>query len=379
MKKFFSILIVITLLLSTFCSTFASEFSNGDKGVADKIEFISIKKEFDVLFPTNNLQTIKLNGVENNLLIEFSSYKDAIEKINDICYDLIKILRVHYELEPLSNLNWKEYYNVMFNALYDLDLYDKVNESDYEYRMLRAFFDIYENTEKNNFIKEAVNIGLQKTMNVSGIEKQTDEIIAENLPYNSAYSINYWNEKYTNYIITPYVEINLTPAKEYAINYAVNPNKDSYYYFSHGDCTNFVSQILEASGVEQEEYDSELSGWWHKIVTNWLGFKEHKHSRAWTMADVFARYMGVVYTTQDHFDFSDNISAGSIIGVDRSSDGDWEHIAFVTQVDSFIGSYDYYDYKVAQHTTNYHEWTSSTNNNWESAGIDGGTYARIRD
>ena len=50
----------------------------------------------------------------------------------------------------------------------------------------------------------------------------------------------------------------------YASAHATSPNTPDYYYFSHGDCINFVSQILEASGVSQDVYDSVYSGWWHK-------------------------------------------------------------------------------------------------------------------
>ena len=58
----------------------------------------------------------------------------------------------------------------------------------------------------------------------------------------------------------------------------------------------------------------------------------------------------------------------------------WEHMAFVTAVDNYVGnSYRYYDYKVVQHTNNYHLWTSNSGNGWEDVGSDGGRYGRIRD
>ena len=47
------------------------------------------------------------------------------------------------------------------------------------------------------------------------------------------------------------------------------------------------------------------------------------------------------------FYFSAVLNAGTIIGADFDSDGDWDHNAFVTTAESKVGSYGYYDYKVA--------------------------------
>jgi hypothetical protein len=88
--------------------------------------------------------------------------------------------------------------------------------------------------------------------------------------------------------------------------------------------------------------------------------------------------MGVVLTRQNHRDFSAHVYKGNFIAADWTNDGDWEHMGFVTADDNYIGSYGYYDYKIAQHTSNYHAWTSSSTNNWEYVGVDGGKYGRIR-
>lgn len=51
---------------------------------------------------------------------------------------------------------------------------------------------------------------------------------------------------------------------------------------------------------------------------------------------------------------------------------------FVTKRDSSAGSsYGYIDYKVAQHTTDYHAWASSSTNGWETNNGKG-TYAIVR-
>ena len=115
--------------------------------------------------------------------------------------------------------------------------------------------------------------------------------------------------------------------------------------------------------------------------TNSLGIVTHTHSQSWTVADVFARYMGIGYTTSSHTSFSENIRKGDYIAADFDSDGDWDHMGFVTDYNARAACYstgDFNDYKVAQHTNNYHRWTSSSNNNWDTIGPTGGKYARVR-
>ncbi|MEG2354300.1 MAG: amidase domain-containing protein, partial [Clostridium sp.] len=83
-----------------------------------------------------------------------------------------------------------------------------------------------------------------------------------------------------------------------------------------------------------------------------------------------------------HSAFSGKLYAGDIIGYDGSSDGDWDHLGFITQADDYTANYGgkiYYDYKVAQHTTDYHAWTSTSTNGWENLGDSGYTYGLIRD
>lgn len=78
-----------------------------------------------------------------------------------------------------------------------------------------------------------------------------------------------------------------------------------------------------------------------------------------------------MYSTTNHSNFKTNISKGSFIVADFDNDGDWDHCGFVSDKKSD-------DYKVAQHTSNYNEWVSSSKNNWDNIGSDGGKYARIR-
>lgn len=279
----------------------------------------------------------------------------------------------------MNSSNWKEYQDKM-NVFFTIPT-DEYNESNEDFIKLRAFFDIYENEESN---QEILNYVSSQKLNVnnSNIDViKSNDIVELGLlfPYYAPVA------KLVESIITPIqmkATINIQPAVNYAIAHATNRNTPTYYSFRNGDCTNFVSQILEASGVSQVVYSSEHSGWWHKREVGFLGIGwKHTHSRSWTMADVFARYMGVTYTTKNHPNFSANILQGDFIAADWSSDGNWDHSGFVTARDNYSlswnGSPAYYDYKVAQHTTDYNAWTSSSTNGWENTS-DGRTYARIR-
>ena len=372
MKKFISMVITISMLIIPVQSVFAEN----DKHEADPAtEYVnSIKPEFDEMFEMNDSKTVTLKGITNKMFIEFKSQDDALNKVKRKCADLIGKLQQQYGLAELSEANWEEYYGYLYAILDDKN--SKFNIDEYEYDFLNAFFDIYENKYKNDIVdKLALKDFSAKTM-VLGEYRSVDEVIAENLPYESEFSLEYFN-KYN--LSELRATINISAAISYAKTYANKPNQPSYHYFWTGDCTNFVSQVLEAGGVKQVVTNNEASGWWHKRIYDphsWIG--KHKHSISWISANTFARYMGVVFTTKNHKNFSTNIHKGSIIASDNDNDGDWDHIGFVTAVDNHIGSYGYRDYKVAQHTNNYHLWTSDSDNKWEKVAAKGGKYARIR-
>lgn len=131
--------------------------------------------------------------------------------------------------------------------------------------------------------------------------------------------------------------------------------------------TDDVNQIDEMKELESVSFESSTI----------LFITTHKHSISWIRADTFAKYMGVGYTTTSHSTFTNNIQKGDFIGADFGNDGDWNHMGFVTDKETTMSN-GYYDYKVAQHTSNYHEWTSSSNNGWDTIESDGGKYGRVR-
>jgi len=62
----------------------------------------------------------------------------------------------------------------------------------------------------------------------------------------------------------------------------------------------------------------------------------------------------VKYTTKSFYTFSTKVKKSSFIGYDTTSDGNWNHMAFVTAKPSEkkkTHGVTYYDFKVAQHTS----------------------------
>lgn len=312
--------------------------------------------------------SISVNNVENSLYMVFEDQAKALEDIKLKVPDLLGTLASEYNLEPLSDSSWQEYRDAMYMLFNSNNKPEDYTESNKDFRTLRAFFDIYENYQKNQKIMAVYN-------SLTTSRSSSVQALGLLLPYTEPLAQEFMS---LTTLTQPRASFFIDKAVEYAKKHAKSVNFPTYYYFSEGDCTNFVSQILENSGVRQVVYDSVYSGWWHKRTTGMLGYK-HTHSQSWTLADVFARYMGVKSTNKSHTSFAQNIDKGNIIGADFDSDGDWDHMGFVTASNDYYSpSCGFYDYCVAQHTSDYHAWTSSTINGWEKIGPDGGTYARVR-
>ena len=313
---------------------------------------------------------IIVNGEENELYRVFSNQDNAIKSIKTKVPELLDTISKNYDLSALSDSNWEIYRDAMMEMLDSENKPMDYNESDADFICLSAFFDIYENKIKNDEIIDYVaKESLERSINSNELNE-----LALMLPCDAPVVKEFMASNVSSMSRAP---IFVEDAIEYATAHATNRNKTDYHSFSNGDCTNFVSQIIENAGVNQVVYESEYSGWWHKKTKNWLGITTHKHSRSWTMADTFTRYMGVYYSTKSHYNFSANIVAGSIIALDKKGDGDWDHMGFVTDRKSTVGNVGYYNYKVAQHTSDYHEWAATSKCGWDEQS-DKCVYARVR-
>lgn len=331
-------------------------------------------------------KSIKILGSRENLYVEFSQPEEALQKYKSEHSEFINDISEYCNINSLTDDNWEEFRDAFYQYVDETGIL----ESSPEFYDTVTFFDIYENTSKNeNIVSYVERNNLSESLTISTRSLFSNDLFYEDLftmlPYTSTIVENK-NEQTlqqctsnNNTEIQPFAIVksfDTTKGIAYATKYATKRNTPTYYSFSRGDCANFTSQILENGGVKQVVYDSEAKGWWH-TTKSILGIKTHKHSQSWSMADTFARYMGVSNKTKTHKTFAANVRAGDFITLDQTSDGDWDHMGFVTTKDNYIGSYGYYDYKVAQHTTDYHAWASSSTNNWDTYN-NKGTYAIVR-
>lgn len=314
-------------------------------------------------------RTIIINGVENPLFCEFVDPSSALNNLKNAESTSLKEIALNYDLEELSSDNWEEYQAAS---------YDSGSQT------LVDFFDIYENTKKNNEAVEFANSMASTYALDSDLEESDLGQLSFMLPYFSPLAEGYNASTNAGSGISMHATLpNVSAAVSYAERYAWNANTAQYKDFDGTDCTNFVSQILEAGGVSQDSYTNENYGWWHRVVNG-----RHEHSISWIRSDTFARYMGVGYTTNRIMNFSMNIQVGDAIALDNNSDGDWDHMGFVTYKASRPGSYTldnmiltYTDFIIAQHSSNYNSWVSENHNNWDRYDwtFGGrGTYGRVR-
>lgn len=303
-------------------------------------------------------QTIIIDNVENPLYCTFENNEAALEKLHEAVPEILEEISSEFSLEKLNSTNW-EYYK--YGALNLPTTSQFSSDNNLQKQTLNEFFDIYENKEKNDTIKAIVN-----APSTHSASQSTTFDLGMMLPTYAPLAQQSENMIKVQNQIMPFALPNIEAAVSYAERYAVNPNKDGYGIAKGGitklwadmDCTNFVSQILEASGVGQAVYSSDTMGWWHK-----KNGSNHTYSVSWINSDTFARYMGVGYSTTNHKDFANNIARGDFISLDHTNDGSWDHMGFVTAIGNEL-CYEtgvYRNYKVAQHTSNYHEWANDTN------------------
>jgi hypothetical protein len=329
----------------------------------------------------NEAEIVNIYGIETRLYKTFNDNEVAIENIYETVGELIEQIKIYGGLNHFNEDSVMKYQESFLEMLNDDYVKRDDRVSNKEIILLYQFFDIYENDSKNQTIKTLMeDKSINSYMRLQLLLPYTETIANENFAANAPIVWENLDEKDLHDFSMQKVGIpNLNKAIRYAEDWADSYNTDEYDAFKiRGDCTNFVSQILENGGVKQVKYDDEFKGWWHEKPSGW--FSGHKHSVSWINADTFARYMGVVKTYNNHRSFSAGLFPGAIIAADFDSDGDWDHLGFVTRTDSRLGDYDngrYYDYKVAQHTKNYHAWASSDECGWDEMGS--ATYARIRD
>lgn len=210
-----------------------------------------------------------------------------------------------------------------------------------------SFFDTFENDAENGEILSTLDeVERGKALGALS-DEDAEEIVSLVLPSNEE-----------NNAPIARLSMNVNSACSYASTYATSPNSkygvERNTFGIEADCTNFASQIAYAGGVPMNYSDSTSIGWWWKSQGN--------KTNSWVRASTFARYMRHGYVTTSWSSLKANVKAGDFIGFDSDADGAVDHIGFVY---AKSGS----SIRIAQHTSNYLKWDSSTG--WP--GMENGT------
>ena len=227
-----------------------------------------------------------------NYYCEFSEPEKALDNIKNMYQGALGYIMNTYNLEELSNDNWKEYYNAVQKDSNVIYLNDYLN--------LKTFFDTYENTEKNDLISEKI-YEYTKNSSISTL-KDLDAILPD---YSKKLLQNDYN-------ITPFANqiFNVSAGVSYAEKYAWSPNSTKYGYLDPDD-TNFASQILENGGYNHSSH--QIYGWWYNSLSGYL----IDCGDAWRYPNSFVNYFGTKNGYQRNFQiFSQNVERGDFIAID---------------------------------------------------------------
>jgi hypothetical protein len=153
----------------------------------------------------------------------------------------------------------------------------------------------------------------------SGKELIKDEEIVESFTMNDNQKL----ERYKPSEDTPFY-YNRMKAIQYAERWW-NTYNPKYKKFEN-DCTNFISQCLEAGNAPQHGYPNRGKGWWFK-GDNW--------SYSWSVANALRWYLSSAENGLKAIEVSsaDQLVPGDVICYDFDGDGKWQHNTIVVTKD----------------------------------------------
>lgn len=391
-------------------------------------EMLKIEKPFnggeleDICTEIEYSNAIELDNIEVNLYPTFTDQKKALKNIQLECEGAIKWLQRKFSLKSFSHESWSTYKDCLY--AWDVKTSYVSEEILDQLDLLDGFFDIYENESENNEIIGELDT-INKVIHEEGISSVDKVEICENLAEELVLTLPEGNarmelaseieESFESYndvkedvvdennlkivqtrrtiqpetvndIISPVAygknsKFNVSKGVTYANKHATKINRSGYGYLKGRDCTNFASQIKYEGGVPS--YKQQTSGGWSHWVEYHAQGSVHKYSTKWVKADSFVKFFGVkkkyTYGKQGFTNMSKAVKKGSFIAHDKNNDGDWDHLGFVTVVTKTSrkfpdGKKTYYDFKVAQHSSDYHLYVSHKDNGWDKAAQNNSKY-----
>lgn len=408
-RKMITLLIVGCLVFASCSQVFAiQDESISQKETLDKkIDVVEVSQNFETSELLTDIgvvsykKALKIDGEVYNLYPTFDDVTGALVNISNQCNGALSAMQELYQLEAFNNATVPEYYEYL--PMYTENLADSfdngtIAENEYEAKMdqislMESFWDIYENDNSNaEIVKKIADVekaqakASLKSVN-NNLAQELDELRIM-LPYNTggaevieAYKMEVSEPQIQLFAHSGNSKFSVEKGVTYAVKYATSPNTLNYGLLTQ-DCTNFVSQIKHEGGVPFYKTASDSDGWNLKQNTTGTSvLPKYNYAARWVNADKFVKFFGVKskyaassgrYTS--FVNFAAAIKKGSFIAYDKEGEGSWNHNAFVTYLFhsgessrrniTYHGT-TYKDFKVAQHTTNYHNWASDSKNGWE--------------
>lgn len=268
--------------------------------------------------------SIPVGSKEISLLVTFESQEDALINFKQMYNEQLSLMKEKETLQELSDENYNEYYSLLRTNG------EKYFPSD-ELNAIYGFFDIYENNNHNQIIKEnAMKLNFRSTLEERGeLLEQIDSLSPD------------YNERVSQVASARYVthlsQINVSAATSYARTYGpAGKYNRSYTYYEKADCTNFASQIAYASGLRQG--------------TSWKPY-----TGPWINANSFSALWGKKGKATKWSAFVSTLKPGNFIGADFSGDGVMDHLAYITANGSTSTVKE-----IAQHTKDYVSMSNNT-------------------
>lgn len=129
---------------------------------------------------------IKINGEEIEIFCTFKSKEKSLENIKKEAKNALSIMKEEYQLAEFSFDSWRNYKDNTENfigKIYDNEYLENILD---EGLLLRHFFDIYENFDLNEEIKEYIKDAREKKIVLTN-----DETFINMLPYHSKLAKEY--------------------------------------------------------------------------------------------------------------------------------------------------------------------------------------------
>lgn len=326
MKKIFSVLLITTIITTLGSPVYASS-----QNPSDLQECIENSMFYNNEYRLFNEFTYQ--GMEINLFPETTITKEeALIKYKEAYNYIAEKASVLGIVADLDNYEFQQYikgYAIPTST--NKELNDKLAE-------FAEFIDIYENAESN---KKIISCLKEKEFNSEELElllpisKSSTELSNKITPSDNRESNGYSSNKATQYAKQWWNRTNNTNFPYYANYYKQDLNSNDYNDLDENaegqsairrgwsDCTNFVSQCLSYGGFQYRKSGLILP---HRQSKNWY-YDNGKPSHTWGGANNFYQHWesraGIAKT-------SDLLTAGDVISVDFTKDGDIDHTAIIT-------------------------------------------------